>query len=315
MLLPRYILLSRKQRMYNKLFAKILDSSIWLEDHATVRVWLTFLASMDEDGFSPFASIGNLAGRARVTMEEARKAVQCFEAVDPESSDPDNGGRRLERVPGGWIVLNASKYREQVTRDNIREKTRQRVAAFRDRKKKESEQPSLPTMECNGGVTPSVAVAVSESVSESVKLNTPPLAVISLLHGKKHEVTQEEVAIWKDAYPAVNILGELRQMISWLDANPNKRSVNVKGSKQRINNWLKNTQNGGGSRGQNQQNSSRGGNRSGGGNRSSEAVEQLRRSGVEVPDGLFEGADPEVLASKERRDGRPTPGVVLEGAR
>jgi hypothetical protein len=34
--------------MYNKLFTKILDSSIWLENHATVRVWITLLASMDE---------------------------------------------------------------------------------------------------------------------------------------------------------------------------------------------------------------------------------------------------------------------------
>ena len=30
--------------MYNKLFTKILDSTIWLEDDATRLVWITFLA-------------------------------------------------------------------------------------------------------------------------------------------------------------------------------------------------------------------------------------------------------------------------------
>src|ERR1700761_6760519 len=98
--------------MYNKLFTKILDSSIWLEDHATVRVWVTLIAAMDEDGFCPFASPRNLAQRACVSMPEVEKAIKCFESPDEYSSDPDNEGRRLERVPGGWIVLNAGKFRE-----------------------------------------------------------------------------------------------------------------------------------------------------------------------------------------------------------
>jgi hypothetical protein len=41
--------------MYNRLFTKILDSSIWLEADTTRIVWITMLASMDEDGFAPFS--------------------------------------------------------------------------------------------------------------------------------------------------------------------------------------------------------------------------------------------------------------------
>jgi hypothetical protein len=129
--------------MYNKIFAKILDSSVWLEPTPTRIVWITLLAAMDENGFCSFAAVGNIAGRARVTLDEAKSALQILEAPDVESSDPTNDGRRIERVPGGWIVLNATKYREIVTRVNAQEKTNERVKRFRDNKKL-----------CNALVTP-----------------------------------------------------------------------------------------------------------------------------------------------------------------
>jgi hypothetical protein len=121
--------------MYNKIFTKILDSSVWLESTPTRIVWLTFIAAMDEIGYCQFASVGNLAARARVTLDEAKEAVKVLEAPDEESADPDNEGRRIERVQGGWIVLNASKYRALVTRANIQEKVRERVRRFRERKR------------------------------------------------------------------------------------------------------------------------------------------------------------------------------------
>jgi hypothetical protein len=117
--------------MYNKLFGKILDSSIWLETSDTRVVWMTLLAAMDQDGFVPFASLANLALRARVALDVCALAVKTMEAPDPNSSDPDNEGRRIERVPGGWLVLNAAKYRDMVTRDIARERTRLRVAKHR----------------------------------------------------------------------------------------------------------------------------------------------------------------------------------------
>ena len=124
--------------MYNKLFTKILDSSIWLESLPTRIVWLTLIATMDETGFCQFAAVGNLASRARVTLEQARKAIDCLEGPDAESGDPANDGRRIERVPGGWMVLNAEKHREMVTRAVVQEQTRLRVKRFRERLKRSS---------------------------------------------------------------------------------------------------------------------------------------------------------------------------------
>lgn len=107
-----------------------------MEPTPTRLVWITLLATMNQDGFCQFASIANLANRAVLGIEETRAAVATLENADPDSSDPEHEGRRIERVPGGWVVLNAQKYQELATRAMEREKTRVRVAAFRDRRKR-----------------------------------------------------------------------------------------------------------------------------------------------------------------------------------
>jgi hypothetical protein len=121
--------------MYSKLFASILDSSIWLEEDATRIVWLTLLAAKDGEGFARFAALENLARRANVSSEKAAHAVAKLEAPDTNSSNPLHEGRRVERVPGGWMVLNAKLYDDMVRREDERRSTRERVALHRARNK------------------------------------------------------------------------------------------------------------------------------------------------------------------------------------
>jgi hypothetical protein len=161
--------------MYNKIFTKILDSSVWLEPTPTRIVWITMIAAMDENGFCQFAAIGNVAGRARVTEDEARKAIHALESPDPESSDDSNEGRRIERVPGGWMVLNAPKYRAIVTRVNAQERTKERVRRFREKKHSvtSSNAPVTPSnkvkRERNADVTPSEAETEANTEKPSRK--------------------------------------------------------------------------------------------------------------------------------------------------
>lgn len=163
--------------MYNKLFLKILDSSIWLQPHPTRIVWFTLLAAMDEDGYAHFAAVENLAARARVTIDEAKAAIECFTSPDPDSSNPDNEGRRIERVPGGYMVLNAAAHRREFNRNIQREQTRQRVARHRLKKGVTPEDTGNGEVASNGVTAPLhtvtaplpnvTAVYASESVSES----------------------------------------------------------------------------------------------------------------------------------------------------
>jgi len=163
--------------MYNKLFTKILDSSIWLESITTRIVWLTMIAAMDEQGFVQFASVPNLALRARVPLSACEKAVVCLESPDDKSADPDHEGRRIERVPGGWMVLNAAKYRDLVTRAVVQAQTRERVA--RHRARKGSNAPVtyhiVTPQGCNAPVTPSEADTESKAhVQKRVRVVEPP---------------------------------------------------------------------------------------------------------------------------------------------
>jgi len=140
--------------MYNKLFGKILDSSIWLEDPYTRIVWITLLAAMDEDGYAHFSAIQNLAIRAQVPLDKAGIAVEKLMAPDAESGDPEHDGRRIERVPGGFVVLNATKYREIATRIVARERTRTRVQKHRANKS---------VTQCNDSVTQSYTEANTDT--------------------------------------------------------------------------------------------------------------------------------------------------------
>ncbi len=141
--------------MYNKLFSKIVTSSIWLEPTPTRIVWLMFIALMNEDGFVQFASPANVAHTARITDEETEQAITILESPDPNSADSDNDGRRIERVPGGWMVLNSEKYRNLATREMIREQTRIRVARKREKDKGIVTQRNAPVTQRNDKLTPS----------------------------------------------------------------------------------------------------------------------------------------------------------------
>ena len=147
--------------MYNKLFTKILDSSIWLAPDPHRLVWITLIAAMDEDGNAMFACVENLAARARVSVKQAEAAVAAFESPDPKSGDPDNEGRRIERFPGGWKVLNAYKYRALVTRHIVREQTRARVERYRA--KKAVTQSNADVTQANASVTTSEAYTDTET--------------------------------------------------------------------------------------------------------------------------------------------------------
>ena len=152
--------------MYNKLFTKILDSTVWLEDDATRLVWITFLAVMDKDGFVALSAIGNVAARARVSVDAAEASIKRLESPDPADPTQEHDGRRIERVPYGWMVLNAKKYRDIIQAETARAQTRERVAKFRAAR-------NAHVTQGNEKVTPSVAVAVSEALKSKATSAAP----------------------------------------------------------------------------------------------------------------------------------------------
>lgn len=97
---------------YGKLFASILTSTIWGEDHVTFRVWMAMIASADGMGVVE-GSVPGFAHLCRITVEEMEHSLERLRAPDPYSRSKDFEGRRIEDVDGGWLILNHGKYREK----------------------------------------------------------------------------------------------------------------------------------------------------------------------------------------------------------
>ncbi len=105
---------------YTKLFSTIVNSTIWNEPDSVRLVWITMLATADKNGIVE-ASIPGLAHISRVSLKDCEKALEILLAPDPYSRTPEFDGRRIEKVDGGWFLLNHPKYRAKMSADERRE--------------------------------------------------------------------------------------------------------------------------------------------------------------------------------------------------
>ena len=117
---------------YTKLFGSLVTSSVWSEDDKTRIVWITMLALSNRDGVVEAATPG-LARAANVGLEDCRKALLKFESPDPESRSLAFEGRRVERVDGGFKILNYEKYMRMMDEESRREYKRNKQAEYRAR--------------------------------------------------------------------------------------------------------------------------------------------------------------------------------------
>lgn len=105
---------------YTKLFNTIIASTIWNESNETRIVWITMLALADRDGIVS-ASVPGLATLARIAVEPCRGALTFLESPDKDSRTPDHEGRRIEKIDGGWKILNHGKYRAMMDHESRKE--------------------------------------------------------------------------------------------------------------------------------------------------------------------------------------------------
>lgn len=68
-----------------------------------------------------------------------------------------------------------------------------------------------------------------------------PKIYLTLNTGEQFPVYEEDIKAWKENYPAIDIMQELRKMRGWLDSNPKNRKTKS-GIKRFINAWLARTQ-------------------------------------------------------------------------
>jgi len=165
---------------YTKLFGSILDSSIWQEDDRTRLVWITMLAMADHHGEIQ-ASIPGVAKRAGVPLDAAEAAIRKLSSPDAYSRTPDNEGRRIAKIDGGWEVLNHAKYRFMASLEDRKERALERQRRRRNKLQKPEGENTTACDSALQGVTGcdlSRCVTLlddSQSQSQSQSQHTHPL--------------------------------------------------------------------------------------------------------------------------------------------
>ena len=163
-------------RTFTKLFASITESTVWCEPDRIRLVWICMLAMADARG-RVWASIPGLANRARVPIADAEDAINRFLSPDEYSRTPDNEGRRIEPIDGGWRLLNHEKYRSIRDEETIKESKRRHINAKRAEDREKAEK----AKGVDNSRPPSTAVdrsrANAEAEADAIKKeNCPPTA-------------------------------------------------------------------------------------------------------------------------------------------
>ncbi len=165
---------------YAKLHEEIISSSIWGESKDAKILWITMLALANKHG-EVMASVPGLARAAVLDPDEVRKALDILASPDPDSRTPDDEGRRIRQIEGGWELLNYAKYRWKASTEEAKAANRERQRRFRERQKRNGVT-ALPNAvtERYDGVTPynaeadSTAEAKTDAKAPSTKISSAP---------------------------------------------------------------------------------------------------------------------------------------------
>ena len=172
---------------YTKLFNSIVTSTIWTEDDKTRIVWITMLALADKHG-EVQASIPGLARVAGVSVADCEKALEKFLSPDPYSRTPDDEGRRIESIEGGWVLLNHGKYRDLASKEESKASNAVRQKRWRDRQRRNAKVTGS-----DAGVTEERDIADAKAEAKSTPKPPRGASPLDLPHGK---IFREAWATW-----------------------------------------------------------------------------------------------------------------------
>jgi hypothetical protein len=127
--MPQSIFLPMKT--YCPLWSTIVESSVWFTTKDVKILWITLLAVKDSNGEWHGNKLG-LAHKAGLTLQEAEEALRVLESPDPNSTSQEHQGKRIERIDGGWRILNHLKYRDLMSK--IRDYNAKKQREYRNRK-------------------------------------------------------------------------------------------------------------------------------------------------------------------------------------
>jgi hypothetical protein len=210
---------------------------------------------------------------AMLSDEKAGKLFKALMAYNADGTEPDES----EVGEGVYMAFcfmrpqideNAEKYRDKCEK-------RSKAGSSGGRPRKESEKAIASSEKQKKQTKAKKAIAFSEKQTKAKKpdndnendnendndndlrgygmrgapqADSEPAGIGLMLNDSTiYEVTQRQVERWKELYPAVEIMGELRKMSGWLEGNPTRRKTRS-GILRFITSWLAKEQDKGGIR-------------------------------------------------------------------
>ena len=161
----------------------------------------------------------------------------------------------IEVVDNFLCLPSWEKYQNAEKLEGIRTKNAERQARYRERQRAKmaggAVTHALPVTQHNAldidteldievegeekTILPEAETAPDQPVPSAP---SSPIVISIILNDKmEYPITEADVEGWKDLYPAVDVMQELRKMKGWADANPSKRKTKA-GIKRFINAWL-----------------------------------------------------------------------------
>jgi len=186
----------------------------------------------------------------RLTDAEKGRLFQAMLDYSADGTEQDLGG--CERIV--WPIAKEMIDADETRYENAMEQRRLaglKSAEARANERQRSltagngEQPTpTPTSTPTSTTTPTSAStkdgvtggAGGPSCAEVCSAGSVPVFELPLNSGT-YSVTDKDVAEWRELYPAVDVVQELRKMKGWLNANPRKRKTKS-GIRRFVNGWL-----------------------------------------------------------------------------
>lgn len=153
-----------------KLFDSILESSVWGEPAPTVKVWITMLLKANKKG-EVLSTVPGLVRAAALKRPQVEAALLVLLSPDADSRTPDNDGRRIEAIDGGWRILNSQKYRELRTEKQIAEAERKK--SWRDKNGPATDEGDVSPMSHDVPVTSAPYADADADADSYAEIKTP----------------------------------------------------------------------------------------------------------------------------------------------
>jgi hypothetical protein len=216
---------------YSKLFSSIVHSSLWTEEDHVRLLFVTLLAIADREGYVYGSRLG-LERLANIRKSERNPWTVLMEP-DADSSDlmrnPENEGRRIEEVPGGFRILNFMYYRGLRNEDDRRKTNREAKRRQRARDKLTPASASV-----NHSQPKSAKVSQSLPISDA-DADTDTERKKGSVRGFPHGLPDSE---WIEqlchdpTYAGIDVKREHGKMVNWC------KTKGLTPSRRRFINWL-----------------------------------------------------------------------------